>query len=380
MTAARRASSKVALEPRLLSTGSADDLARVGLHIGFRQRYSSLQDLCAIVGSDGLPISAPSLFLASRAISSRGVTGDTGRTYAECLVHWMSYLNALNLAVDKAEEHTFKSYRADLRHTKLDGVPRYSSSTMNLLITVVGQFYLWCELNGYPSSLGRYLRQHQQERSRTLAPRVIKRHPRMLSDDEIGRLLNLLGNPYRLAFRWGLVTGLRRFEVSNLLIADLPSPQQLAYFEDGLAPISLLRKGGKDLSVYAPVSLVEETNWYILAERVAPQKGCDHYVFLNRRGTQLSKASLTSKFRQCAREIGVIATLHHLRHTYAVNVLKFLERPNRNSTESRNSLKTLQVLLGHAYGVTTERYLEACEVTSSDVVEALSYLYGLGEQ
>jgi site-specific recombinase XerD len=41
-----------------------------------------------------------------------------------------------------------------------------------------------------------------------------------------------------------------------------------------------------------------------------------------------------------------------------------------------NSLKTLQVMLGHASVESTDLYLQAMETSSDAVMEALGYLYG----
>lgn len=41
-----------------------------------------------------------------------------------------------------------------------------------------------------------------------------------------------------------------------------------------------------------------------------------------------------------------------------------------------NSIKTLQVLLGHANIATTEIYLRAVEANSDAVLDALDFLYG----
>ena len=76
-----------------------------------------------------------------------------------------------------------------------------------------------------------------------------------------------------------------------------------------------------------------------------------------------------------AAEIGSRATLHHLRHTFAAHVLNFLESHKSEHSEN-NTLKTVQVLLGHSHIETTEIYLRALDITNPTVVAALDHLYG----
>ena len=122
----------------------------------------------------------------------------------------------------------------------------------------------------------------------------------------------------------------------------LPRPEQLPYFTDGLASFNILRKGGRDLALYAPVKLVEDTQWYYLTERIAPLPEYEDFIFIGNKGRPLTRQSMSKEFRRCADKIGSDATLHHLRHSYAVNVLKLLDN-SRTKDGGENNLKTLQV-------------------------------------
>jgi integrase len=241
---------------------------------------------------------------------------------------------------------------------------------------VAVQFHKWCQRNDAPTPLGAFL-EDPSLCGRTLAPRVIRRHPRLLGMDEVRALLSFVRPTYKLAFRWALVTGLRRFELAMLRCSVLPRPETLPFQEDGLAKVQINRKGGRELTAYVPISLVEETQWYVITERCDPCPGFEDYLFIGRRGRPLSRTSLSREFRRCADLIGSDATLHHLRHTYAVNVLRLLDKTGSEKVgNAKNSLKTLQVLMGHSRCETTEIYLRAMDVTSEAVVNALGYLYG----
>ncbi|MFK0377456.1 tyrosine-type recombinase/integrase [Pandoraea sp. NPDC090278] len=316
------------------------------------------------------------MYLARCAVESRGVTDDTIRTYGESLLSWIEFLTRNGIEIDDANEEILQRFRSEQCGFGVPSKSALSTATANLRVAVVIQFYRWCGKNRHESLLATYL-SDQTNRSRSLTPRVIRRHPKILSEEEIFALFRLVRPAYKLAFRWALVTGMRRFELASLKCSAMPKPEVLAFQSDGLAKISLTRKGGRELTVYAPVSLVEETNWHVLTERVRPRPGFEDHIFVGRYGFPLSRRALSAEYRRCADLIGSESTLHHLRHTYAVSVLRYLHGANlRNNGEPSNPLKTLQVLMGHSSSETTELYLRAMEVTSPDVVDALLHLYG----
>jgi integrase len=210
---------------------------------------------------------------------------------------------------------------------------------------------------------------------RSLAPAVLKRLPRALSYDEIRLLFREASPTYRLIFKWALLTGMRRFEICQLQVEQIPSPQQLALSRDGFARLNVRRKGSRDITTHVPVRLIEETHWYLLTEHSSPRSEKNGPLFLNSRGTAIHRASVSRIFRHCADRVGTDATFHHLRHTFAIYVLKLLDSAEAQGQTS-NPLKTLQVMMGHASFGSTEIYLRAMDVSSDAVMQALDYLYG----
>lgn len=110
----------------------------------------------------------------------------------------------------------------------------------------------------------------------------------------------------RSAIRGRGATGLCRFEVANLLISLLPSPEQLGKNKDGLSTLTITRKGGSGISVYVPNSLIEETYWFILTDRNRPKPRYEDVVFIDRTGEPLSRQGLSREFRRCANLIGAM--------------------------------------------------------------------------
>lgn len=355
--------------------------------------YFDVGPLAFIVGRDGLPLELPCAFLVETALKGRSATGDTVRTYAEALIPWLLFLRHRQTELGQAtEEHLglYKNHLVNGRHG--DRRLQYASSTANHRVVVAAQFHAWGARRGVMrSALGTFLLERSAGRasgapswatgvrvrsSNPIAPRVDQRLPKVLSIEEISRLFTVAPSHYRLLFQWCVTTGTRRFEACSLRIKDLPTSNQIAMQGGGLVPIELLRKGSRLLTIQASAKLVEATQWYILTER--PQPADEHardVVFLTRRGNPVSRNALTRAFRRCADEIGSEATLHHLRHTFAVQVLNALEN-YQGKGGPMNSIKTLQVLLGHANIATTEIYLRAVEANSDAVLDALDFLYG----
>lgn len=337
-------------------------------------KYQMVTSIYVVVGQSGLPLIAPALFLAKHSLQSKGATSSTARTYGECLLDWLRFLQSGKTEILNASEETLQIYRASLMHGRKKDGKNIETATANLRVTVVVEFYRWGQRNGFSSQLGQYLNQRDQS-DRSLTSRATRKHPQILTLEEITRILRLTNSTYRLAFQWGLVTGLRRFEVAGLRTSDLPTSNQLMFCEDKMVAFEITRKGGKRMTVYAPVALVEATQWYVLTERPKPRTGSGDGIFATTRGGGISAPALTREFRRCADLIGSRATFHHLRHTFAIHVLNALNLVEQQGS-GLNSQKVVQVLLGHSSMQSTERYLEAMSVNAAPVSAALEQLFG----
>lgn len=323
------------------------------------------------------------LFLVEVARRSRSLTGDTVRTYSESLLVLLNYLATIPLKLSEMTEERWGAYCQYLCR----GQKRYATATTNLHLNVAASFLIWGQESGVlQSPFGRYLRESRQRgvslmtrgRRRSLGTqatqlRAIKRYPRFISLHDFQRLSKSAPLPYRLQFKWAICTGIRRFEICALTIGDLD--RSIMQYGDGLVQLDLLRKGGCLRSIYVPSDLIDETRWYILMDRSRPKLSGDDTIFLSSSGIPISRVSLTRKFRELSDRLGIKCTLHHLRHTYALQVLERLQK-HELAGESLNAIKVVQVLMGHSSIETTEIYLDAMEITSDAVVDTLGYLYG----
>ena len=98
-------------------------------------------------------------------------------------------------------------------------------------------------------------------------------------------------------------------------------------------------------------------------------------LFLNAHGQRVTPQRATRKFAKAFRSANVRASLHCLRHTYAINTYNALFRESATNT-SLNPLKTLQTLLGHESIATTAVYLHSLDLDTNTPPPEIAYLSG----
>lgn len=326
-------------------------------------------------------------FLLEKALQTKGITGDTARSYGEALCGWLDFLAMQKCSPNAATEEELGLYRLHLLGAKPES-RKHQASTVNHRLTVAIEFHRWGQLTqNLESPLGNFLertRQISNWRNRPM-PRwrnphsylvpTDRRLPKVLTQEEIVRLFKVAPRPFDLMFRWAIATGMRRVEICGLQLKQLPSPSELSRSEGGLMMIDVHRKGGRLQSVAVPSQLIEDTAWYVMTDRSEVAAPDNNFIFLGRAGRPVSRQRLTRVFRECANAINSKATLHHLRHTFAVKVLHALESYEGDG-QAINPLKGVQVLLGHASIETTQIYLKALSLSNDAVRQALDYLYG----
>ena len=146
--------------------------------------------------------------------------------------------------------------------------------------------------------------------------------------------------------------GLRVSELVSLRLSDL-------FFEEDF--IRVMGKGSKQRLVPIESYTQKQINNYINNQRkqLKIAKGHEDYVFLNRRGKQLTRAMIFTIVRQVAENIGLQKTIspHTFRHSFATHLL-----------ENGANLRAIQMMLGHENITTTEIYVH---VEKSYLREAL---------
>ncbi len=176
-------------------------------------------------------------------------------------------------------------------------------------------------------------------------PKAWRRLPEVLSYAEIEALLDAPSPDEKLAWRdralveMAYGTGVRVSELVGLGLADV-------WYDDAL--VRVLGKGSKERLVPVGRRALGATALYAREIRPALDRGRSlGKLFLNARGTPLSRVGAWGIIKQCARraKIGKRVTPHTLRHTFATHLL-----------EGGADLRAVQEMLGHADLSTTQLY------------------------
>ncbi|HXV90024.1 MAG TPA: site-specific tyrosine recombinase XerD [Gemmatimonadales bacterium] len=169
--------------------------------------------------------------------------------------------------------------------------------------------------------------------------------PTVLSVTEIERLIAAPTGEGPLPLRdralleLGYATGARVSELVGLSLPDL-------LYEDGL--VRVLGKGSKQRLVPLGRRALGQVALYVRESRAALDRGKGRgRLFLNARGTPLSRVGAWGIIRQAAARAGLTkrVTPHTLRHTFATHLL-----------EGGADLRAVQEMLGHADLSTTQLY------------------------
>jgi integrase/recombinase XerD len=177
------------------------------------------------------------------------------------------------------------------------------------------------------------------------SPRQWRRLPTVLSIAEIERLLAAPNTDEPLAVRdralleFAYATGARVSELVGLALQDV-------LYEDGLARI--FGKGAKERVVPVGRRALGAVALYVREIRPRFDRGKGHgRVFLNARGTPLSRVGAWTVIKRAARGAGLTKRVspHTLRHTFATHLL-----------EGGADLRAVQEMLGHADLATTQLY------------------------
>ena len=178
------------------------------------------------------------------------------------------------------------------------------------------------------------------------SPRLGRKLPDTLSYDEIVTILDTIdlstpaGARNRAMLEVLYSSGLRVSELTNLLLNNL-------YFDIGF--IRVLGKGSKERLV--PIGT--DARKYLKIDidlircHLPIKKGNDKYVFLNQRGTRISRVSVFNIIKQAAGQAGIKKNVstHTLRHSFATHLI-----------EGGADLRSVQEMMGHESITTTEIY------------------------
>ena len=177
------------------------------------------------------------------------------------------------------------------------------------------------------------------------SPKIGLRLPEVLAVDEIDKMIAAIDlskpegqrNKTMLEVLYG--SGLRVSELINLQISNL-------YLDEGYMLVE--GKGSKQRLVpLSQLSINQILLWKIDRNGLDIIKGHENFVFLNRRGMQLTRAMIFTIVKELAALAGIRKKVspHTFRHSFATHLL-----------ENGANLRAIQQLLGHESITTTELY------------------------
>jgi integrase/recombinase XerD len=177
-------------------------------------------------------------------------------------------------------------------------------------------------------------------------PKIGRKLPEVLTVEEVDALIDAIdlskpeGHRNKAILETLYSCGLRVSELVNLQFEQL-------FFNEGF--IRVTGKGNKQRLVPVSPSVEKEIGIYVSSIRnhMKIQKGQESFVFLNRRGAQLTRVMIFTIIKNLALEIGMTKTIspHTFRHSFATHLL-----------EGGANLRAIQEMLGHESILTTEIY------------------------
>jgi integrase/recombinase XerD len=180
---------------------------------------------------------------------------------------------------------------------------------------------------------------------RMAAPKVARTLPDTLSREEVERLVEAPDATHRLYWRDRAIlemlygSGLRVSELTGLGLRDVDAAEGL---------VLVFGKGSKERLVPLGGAAGRALDRYLREVRPGLEKGKGKgRIFLNARGTPLSRTSVWTLVKESAERAGIEKSIspHTLRHSFATHLL-----------EGGADLRAVQELLGHADISTTQIY------------------------
>lgn len=177
------------------------------------------------------------------------------------------------------------------------------------------------------------------------SPNIGIKLPEVLSVDEIDRILSTIDVSYaegqrnRAMLEVLYSCGLRVSELTSLRISDIYPEEEFIRVEG---------KGSKQRLVpISHIALHEISNYMEFRKEQMIKKGSEDILFLNRRGSKMSRVMVFYIVKQQAELAGIRKTIspHTFRHSFATHLL-----------EGGANLRAIQDMLGHEKITTTEIY------------------------
>lgn len=190
-------------------------------------------------------------------------------------------------------------------------------------------------------------------------PRTSRKLPDVLNEKELDEILNSIdrstpdGERNRALLETMYGCGLRVSEAVGLQISNIHTGEEY---------IIITGKGNKQRLVPINATALKHISIYLknVRSHLAIKKGNEDFVFLNRRGSKLSRVMVFYILRELVEKAGIKKTIspHTLRHSFATHLI-----------ENGADLRAVQEMLGHESITTTEIYTHISRKQLKDVID-----------
>lgn len=233
----------------------------------------------------------------------------------------------------------------DVLDVKLEDLEHFSATLYDIgisprsqarILSGIRSFYRFLTIDGY-------IKEDPTELLES--PRQPDHLPEVLSTEEVDMLEDAIdlskweGQRNKAIIEVLFSCGLRVSELVSLRLSNIYSEEHF---------LRVMGKGSKERLV--PISqraLEELSKWFDDRDKMAIKSGEQDYVFLNRRGSHLTRTMILIMIKRYAQAAGIKKTIspHTLRHSFATALL-----------EGGADLRAIQSMLGHESISTTEIY------------------------
>lgn len=189
-------------------------------------------------------------------------------------------------------------------------------------------------------------------------PRIGRKLPEVLSIEEIDQLVSCIdlskneGHRNKAILETLYCCGMRVSELCDLKLSQI-------FIDEGF--IRVIGKGNKERLIPLATSVLKELNLYYNAMRkhLSIAKGHEDFVFLNRRGKQLSRVMIFTIIKDLAELSSIQKNIspHTFRHSFATHLL-----------EGGANLRAIQDMLGHESILTTEIYTHVSKQAQREAI------------
>ncbi len=261
----------------------------------------------------------------------RGLAENSIFAYQRDLEKLSDFCIARSISPKDVNLENLKNFLADLYDLGL------SARSQARVISGIKQFFDFMVLEGI----------RQEDPSSLLElPKIGMKLPVFLSIAEIDEMLGAIdlskpeGHRNKAMLETLYSCGLRVSELINLKFSNI-------FFKQGF--IRVIGKGNKERLVPVSPSVEKEIGIYVSGTRnhMNIQRGHEDFVFLNRRGKQLTRVMIFTIVKNLALSIGLKKKVspHTFRHSFATHLI-----------EGGANLRAIQEMLGHESITTTEIY------------------------